>query len=79
MGASPAQAEELLAHARWLVRDIVDVDNSYRRLMPVIMKQCGPAEIAELTVMLEQVASAEGPAGVVEQQALERFKRMLPR
>ncbi len=77
LGASEAQSEELLAHCRWLVRDLDDADNTFRRLTPVILKSCGKKEIAELLEMLASVAAADGKADDIELNAIERLRRAL--
>jgi uncharacterized tellurite resistance protein B-like protein len=59
-GATERQAAELLARARWLVRDRTDAGEVFRRLTPLIAKTCGPTERADLIGMLEAVAGADG-------------------
>ena len=59
-GASTAQAEELLARARWLVKDRVDPAEVYRRLTPLILRTCGATERSDLIEMLDKVARADG-------------------
>lgn len=76
-GAGATAAEELLAHARWTVRDVAEVDTCFRRLLPVIEKACGPREREQLIEMLEAVADANGQPGATERQALDRIKRVL--
>jgi uncharacterized tellurite resistance protein B-like protein len=76
-GAKAPAAEELLAHARWAVRDIVEVDSCVRRLLPVIERTCGPQEREQLIEMLEAVAAANGQPAASERLAVERIKRVL--
>jgi uncharacterized tellurite resistance protein B-like protein len=61
-GATPQQAEELLARARWLVQDRNDAGEVYRRLTPLILRTCGPTERSDLIEMLGAVADADGKA-----------------
>jgi len=51
-------AAELLAHARWLVRDVGEPENCFLKVRPIILKTCGPKERAELTQMMTAVAEA---------------------
>jgi len=76
-GAGASAAEELLAHARWVVRDVVEVDTCFRRLLPVIEKACGPREKEQLIEMLEAVAAVNGQPASAERLALDRIKRIL--
>jgi uncharacterized tellurite resistance protein B-like protein len=64
-GATPAQAEELLARARWLVKDRVDPAEVYRRLTPLILRTCGATERSDLVHMLGKIAAADGEADPV--------------
>lgn len=80
LGASSLQtAEEVLAQARWLVRDYNDLGNCLRKLMPVIQRKCGPAEKTDLARMLDAVADADGPARDNERDTLARLRRELVR
>jgi uncharacterized tellurite resistance protein B-like protein len=74
---SAKEAEDFLAHARFLTRDVQDLDTCFRRVLPKIQKACTPAEIADLLVMLGKVAAANGPAGMIEAQAIARLKHEL--
>jgi uncharacterized tellurite resistance protein B-like protein len=76
-GAGASAAEELLAHARWAVRDISDVEICTRRLLPIIEKACGPEEREQFIDMLEAVAAADGQPSASERLAVERIKRVL--
>lgn len=51
-------AAELLAHARWLVRDVTDPENCFLKVRPIILKSCGPKERADLIDMMSAVADA---------------------
>jgi uncharacterized tellurite resistance protein B-like protein len=74
---SAKQAEEFLAHARFLTRDVKDLDTCLRRLAPKIKSSCTPEEAMDLLAMLDKVANADAPAGTIETQALQRLKREL--
>lgn len=75
--ATERQAQELLAHARWLTRDVRDVDQCIARLAPLIRRTCDPDQICDVIEMVSKVAAAEGAPGAVEQQALDGLKRAL--
>ncbi len=76
-GATPKIAADILAHARWLVREPRELDNVFRKLSRVIRSQCGPAEIADLFDMLETVAAANGLPRKAEQLAIGRLRAAL--
>jgi uncharacterized tellurite resistance protein B-like protein len=78
--AKPPVNVEMLAHARWVVREPRDIDNTLRKLLPVIQKKCSPSEIAaELFEMLESVAGANGVPSEIERLAIDRLKRSVAR
>lgn len=77
LGADDKLGPELLAHARWLVRDVPDADEVFRRLTPVIVRNCNSEQRAQLLAMLERIAAAEGVAGAAERRTLERLSRAL--
>jgi uncharacterized tellurite resistance protein B-like protein len=76
-GATAAQAEALLARARWLVKDRVDPAEVYRRLTPLIVRTCGTAERSELIEMLSGVAAADGTADEVLMQDVAKLAHNL--
>ena len=76
-GATPKQAEELLARARWLVQDRNEAGEVYRRLTPLIQRTCGPIERSDLIEMLGAVAGADGEADAVVAQDLAWLTRNL--
>ncbi len=51
-------AAELLAHARWLVRDVTDPENCFLKVRPTILQSCGPQERKDLVDMMGVVAEA---------------------
>jgi uncharacterized tellurite resistance protein B-like protein len=61
-GATPTQAEELLAQGRWLIKDRGDLGETFRRLAAPVRKSCTREEQQELIDMLSKVAAADGPA-----------------
>ena len=77
IGATERQAEELLAHGRWLTRDVRDVDYCFDKLTPLIKRQCSPDQNRDVLKMLYSVANAEGHPGGVEAAALARVSRGL--
>ena len=76
-GATAGQAEDLLARARWIVRDVHDVDRALTCLTPVVARTLLASERRELLQMLEAVAAAEGPPGAIEGEAIRRLARAL--
>jgi len=77
VGATERQAEELLAHGRWLTRDVRDIDYCLDKLAPLIKRQCSPDQHRDVLEMLYSVASVEGRPGEVEGTALARVARAL--
>jgi uncharacterized tellurite resistance protein B-like protein len=77
IGATERQAEELLAHGRWLTRDVRDVDYCLDKLAPLIKRQCSPDQTRDVLAMLHKVANAEGRPGEIEGAALVRVARAL--
>ena len=75
--ADGRQAEELLAHARWLVRDSREPDNSFRRLLPLLRKKLKAAERRDVVAMLTAIANVEGPPGAIESEALRLLEQRL--
>lgn len=78
-GATRKQGEELLARARWLIRDSRDAGETLRRLTPAIRKSLGETEQRDLVAMLRAVANADGPAGQAITHDIERFVQNLKR
>jgi uncharacterized tellurite resistance protein B-like protein len=77
IGATERQAEELLAHGRWLTRDVRDIDHCFDKLAPLIKRQCSPEQHRDVLEMLLSVASVEGRPGEIEGAALARVARAL--
>lgn len=57
-GTSEAVTAELLAYARWLVRDVTEAENCFLKVRPTILENCGPKEREELLSMMTAVAEA---------------------
>lgn len=70
-------AEELLAEARWLVRDCHDLDNVFLRLMPLVRRAYSPEQKGDLIRMLDEVVAAEGLPRPAEREAVARLSREL--
>jgi len=77
VGATERQAEELLAHGRWLTRDVRDIDHCLDKLVSLIKRQCSTDQNRDVLEMLYSVASAEGRPGEIEGTALARVARAL--
>jgi uncharacterized tellurite resistance protein B-like protein len=75
--ANAKQAEELLAQARFLVKDVTDPSACFNRLAPTIEKQLGPNERFELIEMLNKVANADGAAGEAITRSIAQLRRRL--
>lgn len=75
--ATAQQAEELLAQARFLVKDVVDPSNCFNRLAPLVEKQLGPNERRDLIAMLTQVAGADGNPSVAVTRSITNLERRL--
>jgi uncharacterized tellurite resistance protein B-like protein len=77
IGATERQAEGLLAHGRWLTREVRDIDHCLDKLAPLIKRQCSPDQNRDVLEMLYSVASVEGRPGEIERAALARVSRAL--
>ena len=77
IGATERQAEELLAHGRWLTRDVRDIDYCLDKLAPLIKRHCSPDQNRDVLEMLYSVARVEGQPGEIEGAALARVSRAL--
>ena len=77
IGATERQAEELLAHGRWLTRDVRDIDHCLDKLASLIKRRCSTDQNRDVLEMLYSVASAEGRPGEIEGAALARVSRAL--
>jgi uncharacterized tellurite resistance protein B-like protein len=76
-GATPQQAGELLARARWLVQDRSDAGEVFRRLTPLVQRLCGPIERSDLIEMLGNVAGADGTLDDIVTQDIARLAHSL--
>ena len=70
-------AIELLAHGRWLSKDSGDLNAFISRLLPPIVRHCSQKEKQDLINMMERVASANGSASDLENDAILFVKRHL--
>lgn len=70
-------AIELLAHGRWLAKDVGDLNSFFARLLPSITRHCAPKEKRDLISMLENVASADGDPSDLEKDAILFVRRHL--
>jgi uncharacterized tellurite resistance protein B-like protein len=75
--ATARQAEDLLALARWIVRDVHDIDRALARLTPVVARTLTASQRRELIQMLEAVAAAEATPEAIEREAIARLARAL--
>jgi uncharacterized tellurite resistance protein B-like protein len=76
-GATPQQAEALLARGRWLVQDRHDAGEVFRRLTPLLLRTCGPTERADLIDMLGKVAAADGKVDEILTHDIARLTHSL--
>ena len=70
-------AIELLAHGRWLSKDAGDLNAFISRLLPPIVRHCSQKEKHDLLGMMERVASANGSASDLENDAIFFVQRHL--
>lgn len=77
LGATPGQAEELLAHARWLTKDSHDLDRCLIKLTPLLRQSCSPEQLSEVVAMVTRVADADGRPGEAIRSSLQRLQRDL--
>jgi uncharacterized tellurite resistance protein B-like protein len=59
-GGTVEQAEQMLAHARWSVRDVRDVNKCLGKLAPVLRNGCSPEQRADIVDMLNEIVRADG-------------------
>lgn len=71
------QAEELLAHGRWLARDVRDIDYCFKKLVPVLRRACKPDQMRDVLEMVTRAASADGEPGAAERESIALLKRSL--
>lgn len=73
-GATTMEAETMLAHGRWLARDVTLPDQGFRRLMPMLKKKLAMPERVQLVELLKAVSAAEvkkaGSMGRIEADAI---------
>ena len=77
LGLAPKTANDLFAHARFISKDVRDLDTCLRRLTPLIQTSCGAAERTDLITMLRTIITLDQPAGDLESAAVARFARAL--
>ena len=75
--ATASQADQLLARARWIVKDRHDPGEVFRRLTPLILSKCGPSERSDLIEMLRTVAGADGNRDEIVVQDIARLAQSL--
>jgi len=74
---TPKVAEEMLGYGRFLIGTSHDPDESFRKLLPLFAKACGPKERTDIVAMVRAVASAEHAPGEAETATLARIERAL--
>lgn len=72
-----AEAEEMLAHARWLTNDMKDLSAFLRRAAKAIETDCNAAEKAGLIEMLGTVAAVDSAVSDIQRDAIQRLQREL--
>jgi uncharacterized tellurite resistance protein B-like protein len=77
IGTNAQLAAELLAHARWVVRDVRDTTRCLVRLAPVVQKACTREQIADVLEMLDAVAHADGAPRAPELDAIARLRSLI--
>lgn len=76
-GATRKQGEELLAHARFLVRDHRDPANVFRKLGPKAKATLGAEERQQLVDMLTSIATTDGKPSDALLHDIETLRRSL--
>lgn len=74
---SNTEAEETLAQARWLTRDMKELGTVLHRVSPSIKANCTAHQKTELLDILHAVAEADGPIDTLQQDAIDRLRREL--
>jgi len=72
--ASPIQSDELIAHARWLTKDMGDLGSLFQKVTPVIVRSCNNEEKREFLGMLYKVASHSRDRTNVPTQVIAQLK-----
>jgi len=70
---TPAQAQELLAHARWTVGESHDLD----RCLYKLSQKFDPEQKRDAAAMLGRIAAADGAANPTITAALDKYNRSL--
>lgn len=71
--ATANQSEELLAHGRWLTREVRDPDRCLQKLRPLIQRTCSPTQMDDVISMLRAVATADGRTDETASTAIDRL------
>ena len=74
LGLSVDDAEAMVVHAGWVLRDSPLSDAVIRRMCPILIKQVGETEIRGLDQMLLAVARAEGEPTGDQMELLRAFR-----
>jgi uncharacterized tellurite resistance protein B-like protein len=74
---SGRQAEDLLAHGRWLTRDVRDADRCLSRLTPFMQRACSAQQCQDLVEMLRAVSQADGAADTLVTDAIGKLERAI--
>ncbi len=73
LALSHTDAEEMLAQARWMTRDMKDLGTLLHRAAPPIQANCNAQEKNKLLDMLLTVSEADGPMDTLQQDAVDRL------
>jgi uncharacterized tellurite resistance protein B-like protein len=77
IGLSAKTADDVFAHARFIAKDVRDLDTCLRRLTALVQKSCGPSERADLVAMLTQIIALDHAPDPLDTQAVVRFAKVL--
>ena len=72
-----AEAEDMLAHARWLASEVKDLSSFLQRSSGTVRAACTQREKGDFVDMLTALAAVEGPASDIQADAIERLQRRI--
>lgn len=75
--ATQQQADALLAHGRWLAKDVADLGDFMRRPLKLLHETCDQYQKADIIAMLRQTAAADGKDDDVITNAIDLLARRL--
>jgi len=77
MKISAVEADEMLTHMRWAVRDLAQPDTVLAPMTNVLSKTISRTEADELSDMLEKISHADGEPNDAQRTFIERVRERL--